>query len=161
MNQQFEEPVFYVPGHRSILDVAMVGAAGEWIGMYCHKSLAELTLEHPGIQLGELEVVSKIRDLSCVTAPKLISAERYNDMFDALFPRDWVHLSMAESFKFGEFYVGNITTVFARRGNSITGDGVQYFEFYDFASIRHDDIMKKIDAAFPRTSVQGSGTKAH
>jgi hypothetical protein len=129
--------VFYVPGSRSVVDVAHQVEGEGWRGLYSGKHQDALTVDYPGLQVVSVEESVKQIEAACRTAPEQITQDAYEFALEALPPEAWVRKVEAESFHFAEHYSGAITTIYARVGK-------KYFSFLDVYSLTHDEIMGKV-----------------
>ena len=130
--------VFFVPGKHGIIDYALE-RDGVFVGAH-GKTQAELAVEYPGIEVGDLTVVHAAQQTALKTAPVLITRERFVEMLEVLPPENWSRGEGSESFKLCEYYSGNITRIYARIGK-------QYYEFMDDAGMPHAEIVQKIAAS--------------
>lgn len=135
--------VFYVPGSRSVVDVACREQGGTWRGLYSGKGQDALSVDYPGVRVvSEDESLEQI-EAACRTEPQQITKDAYEFALEALPPNGWTVTAGADSFRFAEHYSGAVTTIYARCGR-------KYFSFLDVCTLTHEQIMGKIheSAAF-------------
>jgi hypothetical protein len=130
--------VFYVDG--SIID---------YINPQTEKSaimgntLEEIQQRYPGAQRMEKQAAYIAYDEAMrtkyVKSPIVISAEEFDNALNVLPPMNWVRKVGTESFKISEFLTGNITSIYARIGDTFYG-------LADDANLTHDQIIDKCKA---------------
>jgi hypothetical protein len=135
-------PCFYVPGRPGIVSLAVerdrktVSTDG--------KTIEELAVDYPGIQLG---TVGEVHAASCATfrsAPAEITRERFQDMLEVLPPVAWTSGGATETFKLSERTYGPITAIFCRIRD-------RYYEMSDDIRMPHDKIVALVEEAVKQT----------
>lgn len=143
----FKDPVLFNPSKDGscpeIQDRAKLNANGVWVGMYGGKTLEEMKVEHPLIEVGEYVDVLAIDEAMRKTEPVEISEDRYIEMRDVLPSEDWRRDQAGSSFKMSEYLSGRITSIYVAMGN-------RYFSFNDVFTLHHGEIMAKVKVALAK-----------
>lgn len=114
---------------------AVRNAAGEWVAG--DKTLAQWQQERPGMILLTGEAVDRHHDDAAREAPKLITAEEYDDALNCLPPMGWHRGGSAESFKMSELTSGNMTAIYVRLSR-------EFVRLVDDYRLTHPQIMARI-----------------
>lgn len=143
--QTFIDPVFFVPGLNGlcpiIVDMALLQPDGRYVSRYSEKSHLDLSLEYPGLEVGELDdVITAKEDVYRGAPPREITAESFTQALEVLPPENWTRDGLEESFLMCERTSGRITSIFARLAD-------RYFTFSDLYSLNHFEIMAKVRSA--------------
>ena len=147
--QEKGKRVFYIPAsnenpHPQLVDVLRVHDDGKTYGRYSGKALDELALDTGAdIQVIDHEAFAALQDNSYITDPKPITAER------CLPPVRWGTYRGIESFRLSELCCGNVTSIFARKGD-------QFWEFRDRIDISSEALASKVEAASASTATTKS-----
>ena len=153
--QEKGKRVFYIPAsnenpHPQLVDVLHVHDDGKTYGLYSGKTLDELALDTGAdIQVIDHEAFATLQDNSYITDPKPITAERYDEALNCLPPVRWGTYRGIESFRLSELYCGNVTSIFARKGD-------QFWEFRDRIDISSEALASKVEAASASTATTKS-----
>lgn len=132
---------FYKPATEDraphVVDVAVLNADGERIGLYSRMTESELAAEHPGMGLETTQGLEKLM-LDFFRRPvQEIDADLFEQQLEVLPPEDWQVDSFGESFKLAEHLSGSITHIYARVGR-------RYFAMTDDAATPHAEIMARV-----------------
>jgi hypothetical protein len=133
---------FYVPGRPGLVSLA-VERDGETVSTY-GKTIEELAVDYPGVQLGK---VSEVHAASCAmfrSAPTEITRERFQEMLELLPPVAWTDRGATETFKMCERTYGPITAIFCRIGD-------RYYEMSDDIRMPHEKIVAVVVEAMKQT----------
>lgn len=101
--------------------------------------IAGISKDYPDLQLIAPDEADRLRDWSLCTPWKEITQERYDEMFNMLYPVDWHGgpLSDYESFKYSEGITNLVSCIFARKRG-------RYFECRGFRNKTHDAIIDEL-----------------
>lgn len=135
-------PVFYVPGRPGIVDEAHRRDDGVLVGLYSHDTLEQLRVRYPGAEVGELDDVRRKSEALIRTPPSEITEEQFTYALEVLPPEDWQHGKNCNSFKMSECFSGRMTHIYAQIGD-------RYFEMLDLCTMKHEEIIAAVRAAFP------------
>lgn len=129
------------------IDYVVRTVDGKEIGAYGGET-AEQMSERLGTTVlkAPVETFCQDRDACYVTQPEQISEEAFDCALNCLPPLHWGKWSSVESFRMSEFYVGNITTIYARHP-----DG-SHWKFRDSADLSGDAIATKVLHAAERAA---------
>ncbi|MGK3116061.1 hypothetical protein [Candidatus Pantoea formicae] len=138
---------FYSPSLKSVIMFVYV-QNGKYYGYWSREDIDAETLmglysRYPDIELIDADLAEKRRDAQYIRPWEEITQERYDDMFNTLYPEDWHggESSGFESFKFKEGYTNNISYIFARVKN-------RYFECRDYKTKTHETIREELKKYF-------------
>lgn len=94
---------------------------------------------YPDLQLMDPDDADRLRDWSLCTPWQEITQERYDEMFEMLYPVDWKGgpQSDHESFKYAEGISNLVSCIFARKGE-------RYFECRGFRNKTHEEIIDEL-----------------
>lgn len=127
---------FYEPGALNIIDVVKADDRSQ----VNNETLEEIRLRYPKAELWDFdaacEAVKQVQREAYVTAPVLITEERYMEMLEILPPVDWTRTSAGSSFKLAEFTCVPLTAIFA------FVDG-HYLEMCEDVSLPHNEIIRQ------------------
>lgn len=148
-DNNFTEPVFYVPGHLEagrapvILDAAIRDGGGEYRGTYMLQSLSDVRKTYPDARIGDLETVMEEKRQFYRRVFSEITEDEFRHALGLMPPVDWQRTESAESFKMSERLFANITAIYCRLG-------ARYFRFNDGVTMSHahivDHVQRKIAA---------------
>lgn len=139
MTAQTQTKVFYSPVTLQVVDYVHP-VTGR--GAYSNKSIFELDLGYPDVEVcEEMEAVQRI-DEGSITDPVEIEQDDFTWFLECLPPLSWTNYGHTESFKMSEFKTGNVTQITARIGT-------RYFKFNGMCNMLHENIIKKIKKQFP------------
>jgi len=124
---------YYQPSTQTVIDTIHPITG---VGVWSKKTLAETQAEYDGAEVWDFDKAIEHKQNEAKTAPKEISAERFEEMLYVLPPVGWKNEGGAESFKMSERWSGNITGIYCRIGE-------RFFEFLDDISLSHDAICKR------------------
>ncbi|KLR59291.1 hypothetical protein [Diaphorobacter sp. J5-51] len=147
--------VFYIPAssekpHPQLVDELHECEDGKIVGLFSHLTQQEHSQSlGVDVQVIDYDTFKKLRDDSYVTAPRPITKERFYEALDCLPPVRWGNYQGIESFRFLELYCGNVTSVFARKGD-------QFWEFRDRIDISNETLVRKVEAASAAFAAQGT-----
>lgn len=134
--------VFYIPANEEnnarMIDSVRRTESGEAFGFYSNKTQQVLEAEHKQLLIGRASVVDAMIEEGYCTEPSIITEERWQYALEALPPKDWMRVNGVESFKFMEYYYGNVTSIYCK-----TGKG--FFVFRGRASMSAAEIAEKIN----------------
>ncbi|MEJ3301433.1 hypothetical protein WDK74_21965 [Escherichia coli] len=101
--------------------------------------IAGISSRYPDLQLINPDEADRLRDWSLCTPWQEITQERYDDMFNTLYPADWKGgpSSNYESFKFAEGVTNLVSYIYARKGG-------RYFECRGFREKTHEAIIDEL-----------------
>lgn len=137
--------VFYAPAtekypHPQLIDRVAVRSDGIHIGLYGGKTQSEITQQHQSVLVCTSAEYRQLEDSSYVTQPQQISEEAYTSALECLPPMKWGRWMGVESFRMSEFYCGNITSIYARLGDT-------FWTFRDNAFMSGEAIAAKVATA--------------
>ena len=135
--------VFYIPGSTGFVDIA-INVDGVVLSSLSRETHDQLALRYPGVVVGNMDDVlanQKMQEASFKSQPVEITEDRYIKAMEVLPPFGLVSRWNEESFKMYNLIYGNITEIYLRIGK-------RYFCFKDEFSMRHDEIVAKINAVF-------------
>lgn len=116
---------------------------------YTGKSAAEIMAEDESLQVMSWEEVEPLLDEAWqkkyCSEPEQITEERFDEMLNILPPCRWVRGYGVESFYLSERLAGNIVSIFCRIGKT-------YWSFNAPASVGHDEIVRRCQAALEAKS---------
>ena len=147
MSQKKFNRVFYTPAsaknaHPRSIDYVLEREDGTLVGAYSHKTIEEMANDYgTEVLVMDCDAYHAIEDQSYVTAPGLIDRETYESALNCLPPMNWGTWLGVESFRLSEFYIGRITTIYAR-----TNDG-RYWRFMDDGYQSGESLAEKVIAA--------------
>lgn len=135
--------VFYTPATETskarMIDAVRRTESGEVVGFYSNQTHQSLEAEHKQkLLIGKSSVVSDMIEENHCTEPSPITEEQWEDALEALPPQDWKRVNGVESFKFMEYYWGNVTSIYCK-----TGKGC--FVFKGRASMSAAEVAEKIN----------------
>lgn len=140
-NLPVSELTFYIPGELHIQDEIVI-KNGSYVGRYCNKTLEEQREEHPEMVIISYDEVTELINNAAKTAVSEITADRFNDMLECMWPLGWHNGVGSESFKFAEMHTGKITDIFAYFTDEATQKR-RYFTFRDLVTIGHSEIISR------------------
>jgi hypothetical protein len=132
--------VFYIPGTANAIDYARPTADGQFLSYWQGRTLEQLREEYPGVILCDEAEFIALQAKALTTQPEQITEREYIDALEVLPPLHWHRQGGASSFKFVEFYAGNITWIFVHIGS-------QHWKFRGDADLSHDDIVQRVRCA--------------
>lgn len=142
---QFREPVFFIDADKAtgqshrIIDQAVFNEESQAYTSFGGKSLADMQVSYPGLQVGEFdEVLLAKEEFYRHQGIFEIDEEAFMDALECLPPVDWKRVGEIESFKLSERLTGNITSIFCRKGQ-------RYFRFYDLITLDSAGIARRLD----------------
>lgn len=135
------ELAFYIPEKLYIQDEIVIND-GRYVGRYSNKTLEEQREEYPLMVIISYDEVVELINNAAKTAVSEITAERFNDMLECMWPLGWHNGVGSESFKFAEMYTGKITSIFAYFTDEATQKR-RYFTFRDLVTIGHSEIISR------------------
>jgi hypothetical protein len=97
---------------------------------------AEIELRFPNVCIMTCDEFQVLQERSCVSAPVVITSEKFEEMLCCLSPMKWRSGGGAESFMMSEFMTGRITGIYCRIGTV-------FFSFFGICSLTHDEIVAK------------------
>ena len=155
MNQpssHFVDAVFYVPGQHGrapiVIDMAIQQADGNFVSRYSEKTFVNLSMEYPGLAIGELDtVIEEKENIYRREPPVEVTRERFQTALECLPPDNWVTHGDTESFAMCERTTGRITCIFARIGT-------RYFCFSDLFDLTHVEIVAKVNTAIAAGTIE-------
>ena len=131
-----ETHCFYVPGDCNLIDTATADNRG----MYSGETLEEILERYPGAQLMDIDeacaMAEKAKHDKYVHCPMEITAERFEEMLNAMPPVGWKHGPGGQSFKMSERMTGMLTAIFCEIGG-------RYFELCDDIRNSHEWILRE------------------
>ncbi len=134
---------FYSPSLKSVIMFVYV-ENGKYYGYWCRENISTETLKglydrYPDIELINADLAEKRSDAQFIRPWEEITQQRYEDMFNTLYPEDWHGggFSEFESFKYKEGYTNNISYIFARVKD-------RFFECRDYKTKTHDTIKEEL-----------------
>lgn len=146
-HQVFYRPATDANPHPVCVDQVTHDADGTPIGIYSQQPLEEMRRESGSeLLVADEATFNALHDASYTTQPEQISKEDYMDGLECLPPMQWGRWDGVESFRFSEFYSGNITTIYARTSNGM------YWKFRDNAFMSGKSIAQKVQAAVMQIS---------
>jgi hypothetical protein len=139
--------VFYVPGTISIIDYAVKNEHGEMVSALDQEPMASIASRYPGVIICSVEDATASQAAALTTGPVQITKQVFIDMLECLPPLGWERRLNSESFKLSEFTSGRITSIYARVNS-------QYFKLSDVFTLKHEEIMAKIDDFLSQSRLQ-------
>lgn len=133
--EQLTDVAFYDTDAGYPYATAVRNAAGEWMAL--NKTLAEWQQERPGMVLMTWDVIMRRHGEAAREAPRLITAEEYEEALECLPPKGWIRTGGAESFKMSELTSGNMTAIYVR----LSGDCLRLVDDY---RLTHAKIMDRV-----------------
>ena len=143
-----KEPVFFSRAHSwngkpQVIDSCYWHEEKQaYCGIYSNETLDEARNRYPDMEIMEFDDAYALHRAAYISAPKEIDRQRFGDMLDVLPPVNWVRNHDSESFKLSERDTADITLICVRRGN-------RFFELHDSIKLTHEEIMVRVNAAFP------------
>lgn len=127
-----------VPCH---LDAVLEYGNGELRGWFSDMTKEQLAEKH-GCEVGLMTVqeLNRLHDDAYRTEPEQITEEEWIEALEVLPPMKWGRALGVESFRMSEFYSGNITSIYARVGDSC-------WKFRDDAYMPIEEISRRIHKA--------------
>lgn len=101
------------------------------------KSLNDLLDTDSNLQVLDIEFAAFLKDASHVNLPKQIDQERFDYLHHSMPPVDYLYQDGNCTFKSAEKVTGDISLILAKVG-------FDYFEFQDFSSLTHQQIVDRI-----------------
>lgn len=135
------QQVFCVPGRTGIIDLA-VNRGGVLVSDFMNETIEQVALRYPGVIVCTMDDAITSREAAFKTDPVEITEDTFIEMLEVLPPMGWAARGNTESFKMCEFTVGSITAIYARVGQ-------RFFHLSDVFTLTHDEIMAKVQQAFP------------
>ncbi|HHT3531124.1 DUF1419 domain-containing protein [Kosakonia sacchari] len=134
------EMAFFQASRSRIWDYAVL-SGGVWRSKFGGRTLAQMRIEMPDMELVSTEEALKREKDSYRQPWQEITEARYIDQLEVLPPMHWRTLSGCESFKSSEMYTADVTSIFARfRG--------RFFECRDVVTLTPQQIYEGIVSAF-------------
>ena len=133
LNESIKEPVFHVPGQRSIID----SVRPDGRGLYSGETLEEIRKRYPDAVVAEWQTVYRDIEESARSAPIEITEHRWMYALEVLPPCRWTQGNGCSSFHVSELVVGNIGNIYVRLGK-------RYFEFADRVTLTHDQRVEAV-----------------
>jgi hypothetical protein len=132
------EKVFYSPATISIIDFAKENEIGELVSEFSQEPIELIQMRYPGAIVCTLDEAIANKTKAFTKDPVEITKETFIDMLECLPPLGWERGMNSESFKMCEFTCGKITSIYARINK-------RYFQLSDVYTLKHVEIMKKIE----------------
>ena len=124
------------------IDYVTENADGQFVSKTHGKTQAELSQEHGReVLIADLEAYALIEENLYKTAPRQITEDEFIQALEVLPPLQWCRHQGVESFRWTEFYSGNITSIFVRQSSGTC------WTFRDNAFITTDAILAKVAEA--------------
>jgi len=124
-------------GMPQVIDGVVLDEAGVRIGRYSGETLEELSTHYSDVKVATVDEFISMHESALRTDPREISESDYIDALEIMPPLDWRQVRGVESFKWSEFYSGNMTNAYAKHGG-------RYGSFMDSAYLSADAIADKI-----------------
>jgi PmbA protein len=122
-----------------VIDHARQTEAGAWVAQHSGLMFSELQLAHPGAVLGDEDSFLAAQARAFTTVPEEITRARFAFALSQRKVLDHTGDGDSESFKLAEMTIGNITTIYARRGS-------RFWLFQDVATLAHRLIIQRVSA---------------
>lgn len=132
-----QEQVFYVPGQPWVIDFVEQQPDGSCVAAATGQTQEQIAAVSPGVILCTYAEARKQIESRAKSEPKPISEEDFTFALNCLPPMDWRHDANGESFKMSEFITGNVTSIYARMGNT-------YWMLDDVCTLSHREILERI-----------------
>ena len=132
------EMLFCRSGKKNIWDFAQWSEGKGYTGKWSKKTLQQLQAEEPDMVMMSYQEYQE----SLKTHVSEISEEKFIDMLEVLPPLGWQGYEGRQSFKLSEMYSEKITHIYAQIGK-------RYFQFRDYATLSHREIIEKIINEMP------------
>ena len=129
--------IFANPNKTQAADAAVEVGPGCYMGRYTGKSLEELQVDDPDVQLISVDEFVAISEAAMTTDPVEVSEEQFLYLLEVLPPGGWTRNGSSESFYMIEFYSGRVTTHVVRIGE-------RYFTFDAPVMRYHADRSQKV-----------------
>lgn len=124
------------------IDYVAENADGQLVSVMDGKTQAELSQEHGReVLIADLDAYALIQENLYKTEPRKITEDEFIQALEVLPPLQWCRHQGVESFRWTEFYSGNITSIFVRQSSGTC------WTFRDNAFITTDAILAKVAEA--------------
>lgn len=128
------EMCLYSAASRSVIDTFRPDGK-TW---FMNQTVEEVRKRYPDVEKMTLDEAVQRCEQACIDlVARAITYEDFNEALECLPPNGWVRQGNSESFKCCEHYSGRVTAIYARIGE-------KYYTFRDICSLKHDDIIAKV-----------------
>lgn len=130
------------------IDYVAENADGQLVSVMDGKTQAELSQEHGReVLIADLDAYALIEENLYKTEPRQITEGEFIQALEVLPPLQWCRHQGVESFRWTEFYSGNITSIFVRHPNGTC------WTFRDNAFLSVEAIQAKIEKALAQSEL--------